>query len=255
MKIVISPAKSLDFSQSFNTKNFSQNLFEKESQLLINKLKQLSKKQLGDLMKLSPKLTDLNHERYEEWKLPFTIENAKPAGAVFTGEVYKGLDLLSLSEKNLQKAQNSLRILSGLYGILKPLDLIQPYRLEMGTRLDYNSKIKNLYQFWDSKITNQLNKELSEDDGILVNLASNEYFKAVKPKDIKGEVITCNFKENKNGAYKIIMMYAKNARGKMSRYIIENDLKKKEELMTFDLDGYVFNPRLSSDNDFIFTRN
>ncbi len=255
MKIVISPAKSLDFSKTFTTNEFSQNIFEKESQQLINQLKKLSRKQIGDLMKLSPKLTDLNYERYKEWKLPFTIENAKPAGAVFTGEVYKGLDLLSLSEEHLTKAQASLRILSGLYGILKPLDLIQPYRLEMGTKLSYNAKVKNLYQFWDNKITNQLNKELKEDDGILVNLASNEYFKAVKPKNIEGEIITCNFKENKNGAYKIIMMYAKNARGKMSRYIIENDLKKKEELMTFDVDGYVFNPRLSSENDFIFTRN
>ncbi len=255
MKIVISPAKSLDFSQTFTTKEFSQNIFEEESQLLINQLKKLTKKQIGDLMHLSPKLTDLNHERYEEWKLPFTIDNAKPAGAVFTGEVYKGLDLRSLSENNLNKAQESLRILSGLYGMLRPLDLIQPYRLEMGTRLNYSTKIKNLYQFWDNKITNQLNKELKEDDGILVNLASNEYFKSVRPKNIEGEIITCNFKENKNGAYKIIMMYAKNARGKMSRYIIENDLKKKEELMTFDVDGYIFNPRLSSDNDYVFTRN
>ncbi len=255
MKIVISPAKSLDFSQTLDFDEFSSIQFEKESQLLIDKLKKLSKKQLSELMKLSPKLTDLNYERYEEWQLPFTIKNSKPAGAVFTGEVYKGLDLSSLSKENLKKAQESLRILSGLYGILKPLDLIQPYRLEMGTKLNYNAKIKNLYQFWDTKITNQLNKELREDDGILVNLASNEYFKVIKQKNIEGEIITCNFKENKNGVYKIIMMYAKNARGKMSRYIIENNLKTKEELMTFDLDGYVFNPKLSSDNDFIFTRN
>jgi len=255
MKIVISPAKSLDFSQTFNKKEFTQNVFEAESQLLVNQLKKLSKNELGSLMKLSPKLTDLNHERFEEWRLPFTLENAKPAGAVFTGEVYKGLDLKSLSDKSLDKAQQSLRILSGLYGVLKPLDLIQPYRLEMGTKLLYNATIKNLYQFWDNKITDQLNKELKEDDGILVNLASNEYFKAVKHKQIDGEVVTCNFKENKDGAYKIIAIYAKNARGKMSRYIIENDLKKKEELMTFDVDGYIFNPRLSSDNDFVFTRN
>ena len=254
MKIVISPAKSLDFEKEVNTPLYTNYSFEKESQQLINQLKKLSKEKLGKLMKLSPQLVDLNYQRYQDWSVPFDLNNAKQAGFVFTGEVYKGLDLATLTEENLKKAQEKLRILSGLYGIIKPLDLIQPYRLEMGTRLDYSAKVKNLYQFWGDKLTDSLNKELKEDDGILVNLASNEYFKAVNPKKIKGEVITCNFKENKNDAYKIVMMYAKNARGRMSRFIIENDLKDKEELKAFDLDGYVFNPRLSSEADYIFTR-
>ncbi len=254
MKIVISPAKSLDFEKQIKTKEYSTSSFEKESQQLINKLKKLSRKKIGELMKLSPQLVDLNYHRYQEWSTPFTIENSKQAGFVFTGEVYKGLDFESLSEQNIKKAQEKLRILSGLYGILKPLDLMQPYRLEMGTRLAYSTKVKNLYQFWDNKITDAINKELKEDDGILVNLASNEYFKAVNPKKIEGKVITCNFKENKNGDYKIVMMYAKNARGKMSRFIIENDLKDTEELKTFDVDGYHFNPKLSSESEYIFTR-
>lgn len=254
MKIVISPAKSLDFEKEVKLSKFSTSAFEKESQQLINKLKKLSRTKLGELMKLSPQLVDLNYQRYIDWELPFTTKNAKQAGFVFTGEVYKGLDFDTLSDKNIEKAQGKLRILSGLYGLLKPLDLIQPYRLEMGTRLDYNTKIKNLYQFWDNKITDALNKELKEDDGILVNLASNEYFKAINQKKIEGEVITCNFKENKNGDYKIVMMYAKNARGKMARFIIENDLKNTDELKTFDTDGYLFNPRLSNEKEFIFTR-
>lgn len=254
MKIVISPAKSLDFQKEIKTTLYSNYSFEKESQQLINKLKKLSKKKLGLLMKLSPQLVDLNHQRYQEWNIPFDILNSKQAGFVFTGEVYKGLGIDTLSEENLNKAQEKLRILSGLYGVIKPLDLIQPYRLEMGTKLDYNSKVKNLYQFWGNKITDSINQELKEDDGILVNLASTEYFKVIKTKDVVGEVITCNFKENKNDVYKIVMMYAKNARGKMARFIIENDLKNKEELKAFDVDGYVFNPRLSSETEYIFTR-
>lgn len=254
MKIIISPAKSLDFEKNVKIDDFTLPFFEKESQQLINKLKKLSKKKLGDLMKLSPQLVELNHQRYHNWQLPFTVKNAKQAGFVFIGEVYKGLNFESLSIENINKAQEKLRILSGLYGLLKPLDLMQAYRLEMGTRLDYNAKTKNLYQFWGDKITKKLNEELTEENSVLVNLASNEYFKAIKPKEIKGTIINCNFKENKNGDYKIVMMYAKNARGKMARYIIENDLKNKEELKTFDLDGYFFNPRLSSDTDYIFTR-
>lgn len=254
MKIVISPAKSLDFDKNIPTEIYSQNIFEKESQQLINKLKKLSKKKLGELMKLSPQLVELNHQRYQEWNLPFSPTNAKQAGYVFTGEVYRGLDFDSFSEKEINVAQDKLRILSGLYGLLKPLDLIQPYRLEMGTRLNYSTKTKNLYQFWDNKITEAINEELKADDGILVNLASNEYFKSIKAKNITGEIITCNFKDNKNGVYKTVMTYAKNARGKMTRFIIENDLKNKEEIKTFDVDGYIFNPRLSSDEEYIFTR-
>ena len=254
MKIVISPAKSLNFEQNIPTTTYSNIIFEKESQQLIERLKNISKEELAKLMKLSPKLVDLNYERYRNWQLPFTPNNAKQAGFVFTGEVYKGLDLLSLSAKEIDKAQESLRILSGLYGVLRPLDLIQPYRLEMGTRLQVDDNTKNLYQFWGNKLTNFLNQELLEDDGILVNLASNEYFKALQPKQIKGEIITCNFKDFKNGTYKIIMMYAKNARGKMSRFIIENELKNKEDLMAFDADGYAFNPRLSTENEYLFTR-
>lgn len=252
MKIIISPAKSLNFDIQVNTNIFTQNEFANESKKLVNKLKKMSKSKLAELMKLSPQLTDLNYSRYKNWELPFTTSNAKQAGFVFTGEVYRGLDFETLPENKVLIAQEKLRILSGLYGILKPLDLIQPYRLEMGTKLIYNSKTENLYKFWDNKITDYLNKELN--NGVLVNLASKEYFKVIKTKQLNGKIITCNFKDYKNGSYKTIMTYAKNARGKMARFIINNNINNQEEIKTFDLDGYIYNPSLSLENEYIFTR-
>ena len=205
-------------------------------------------------MSISSELSQLNYERYQSWSLPFTKENSNHALAVFTGEVYRGINAADFSEKELSLAQNKLRIISGLYGLLKPKDLIQPYRLEMGTRFAVTPKTKNLYQFWGSKITDALNEELAEDDGVLINLASNEYFKAIKSKDIKGRIITCSFKDAKNGEYKMIMTFAKQARGYMTRFIIKNNLKQVEEIKAFDDNGYVFSPKMSSENEFTFTR-
>ena len=254
MKIVISPAKSLNFESAIEFKNSSKCSFLTDSEKLIKKIKKLSPKKIGNLMSISPVLSQLNYDRYQSWSLPFTKENSKHALAVFTGEVYRGINVSDFSEKDLSVAQDKLRIISGLYGLLRPMDLIQPYRLEMGTRFAVTPKIKDLYQFWGSKITDALNKELANDDGVLVNLASNEYFKAVNPKEIKGKVITCNFKDSKNGEYKMIMTFAKQARGYMSRFVIKNDLKKIEELKAFDQNGYVFNPRMSGESELTFTR-
>ncbi len=254
MKIVISPAKSLNFEKQIPANQYSSISFPQESQQLAVLLKKFSVEDIKSLMKISPALAELNYHRFQQWHLPFTLQNAKQAGFVFTGEVYKGLQLDTLSLKEIQQAQKSLRILSGLYGVLRPLDLIQPYRLEMGTRLQVDENTKNLYQFWQQKITDFINNELKEDDGILVNLASNEYFKAINKKELKGEVVTCNFKDKKADTYKIVMMYAKKARGEMARYIIQNKLSKQEELQTFDKNGYIFNPRMSTENEFIFTR-
>ena len=254
MKIVISPAKSLDFEKCTVFKDSSKCIFLSDSEILIKKLKKLSAKKIGALMSISPALSELNYDRYQSWSLPFTLNNSKHALAVFTGEVYRGINVSGFSEQDLNIAQEKLRIISGLYGLLKPRDLIQPYRLEMGTRFTVNPKTKNLYQFWGNKITDALNDELAQDDGVLVNLASNEYFKAINPKNIKGKVITCHFRDFKNGEYKMIMTFAKQARGYMARFIIKNDLQKIEELQAFDEGGYVFNPKMSNESEFTFTR-
>jgi uncharacterized protein len=254
MKIVISPAKSLDFDNCTLFSSSSECMFLSDSERLILKLKKLSVKKVGELMSISPALSQLNYDRYQSWGLPFKKDNAKHALAVFTGEVYRGINVSDFSDKELSVAQDKLRILSGLYGLLKPKDLIQPYRLEMGTRFAITAKTKNLYQFWGNKITDVLNSDLANDDGVLVNLASNEYFKAVNVKALKGTVITCNFKDYKNGEYKMIMTFAKQARGYMARFIIKNDLQKIEELQAFDEEGYVFNPKMSNESEFTFTR-
>lgn len=203
-------------------------------------------------MSISPALSNLNVERYQNWQLPFSLDNSKQAIFAFNGEVYTGLDAYSLTEKQLEKAQKTLRILSGLYGLLKPLDLMQPYRLEMGTRFQIGEN-KNLYQFWGDKLTNALN-EILEEEKILINLASNEYFKAVNKKKLKGELITPTFKDAKNGEYKTIMMYAKKARGSMARYLIENDVQEISQLKNAIIDDYAYNEQLSKGNDWVFTR-
>ena len=229
MKIIISPAKSLDFESKAPTKIYTNSEFIGQSIKLNTKLKKVSRKGLSDLMKISEALASLNYERNQTWQTPFSLENAKQAVFSFTGEVYKGLDANSIKEDKLPVLQDKLRILSGLYGLLKPLDLIQPYRLEMGTKFKVGTK-DNLYQFWGETLANSLNEELKENE-LLINLASSEYFKALPKKTLKTEMITPVFKDFKNGKYKIIMMYAKKARGLMTRYLIDNDI---EDLDVFD---------------------
>jgi len=252
MKIIISPAKSLDFEINAKTNVFTQPSFLKESSLLNKKLKNLSKKKLGDLMKISPALADLNYDRNQNWHQPFSLENSKQAIYAFTGEVFRGIDIASLAEEKIPLLQDRLRILSGLYGLLKPLDLIQPYRLEMGTRISIG-KADNLYKFWDSNLADALNNEMKVGD-LLINLASSEYFKAVPKKVLKASMITPIFKELKNGDYKIVMTYAKRARGLMVRYIIENEINTLEELKGFNTDGYAFTESLSTETELVFTR-
>ena len=252
MKIIISPAKSLDFESSAKTSVYTQPSFLKESSLLNKKLKVLSKKKLSDLMKISPALADLNYDRNQNWHQPFSLKNSKQAIYAFTGEVFRGIDIASLAEEKIPLLQDRLRILSGLYGLLKPLDLIQPYRLEMGTRINIG-KADNLYKFWDSNLADALNNEMKDGD-LLINLASSEYFKAVPKKILKTIMITPVFKELKNGDYKIVMTYAKKARGLMVRYIIENDVNTLEELKWFHTEGYAFTESLSTETELVFTR-
>lgn len=255
MKILISPAKSLDFETPVELKEYSQPAFLREAEVLMKQLKSKSKDDLKSLMKISDQLASLNKERNKEWKAPFSPDNAKQALYCFTGEVYKGIDVHSMTEEEITFSQDHLRIISGLYGVLKPLDLIQPYRLEMGTRLKVNESAKNLYQFWNESITDYLNNEMSQKaEKTVINLASNEYYKAIKDKLLRADVITPQFKEFKNGKYKIIMTYAKLARGRMTRYILENKITDPEEMKHFDLEGYAFDDNLSEGNNWVFTR-
>lgn len=254
MLIVVSPAKTLDYETAPTTPTYSQPGFLEHSQSLIEELKKLSVQDVAELMKLSDKLASLNVARYESWSPEFTAENAKQAVLAFKGDVYTGLDADSLSEEDLQFAQAHLRILSGLYGVLKPLDLMQAYRLEMGTKLA-NSRGKNLYEFWGNIIADQLNHELSElKQSVLINLASNEYYKAAKEKNLQGRIITPAFKDWKNGQYKMISFYAKKARGLMTRYIIQNRIEDPEQLKSFDLEGYRFAPSMSEGDNWTFIR-
>ncbi|MFZ9846943.1 MAG: peroxide stress protein YaaA [Flavobacteriales bacterium] len=251
MMIVLSPAKTLDFETKIPTKKFSLNENGKQSMELIEGLRKLSSKKIAALMDLSEKLSDLNVERYKNFSENHDIKNSRPAIFTFDGEVANGLDAFHFSAKELEVAQNKIRFLSGLYGMLKPLDLIQPYRLEMGTSLG-PGKYKNLYSFWGHKITEQLNKELKGE--ALINLASNEYFKVINTKKISSEIITCTFKEKKGKEFKPVMVFAKRARGMMANYIIKNNIKKTEDLKNFDVEKYGFNEKLSSENEWIFTR-
>ncbi|QTE23838.1 peroxide stress protein YaaA [Polaribacter cellanae] len=252
MKIIISPAKSLDFENKVPTSLHTQPRFLDKSEKLNKKLKTLSKNKLADLMKISDDLASLNYERNQEWETPFTEKNAKQAIYAFTGAVFQGIDVNTIDEKKLPLLQKRLRILSGLYGLLKPLDLIMPYRLEMGTKLKVGRK-ENLYKFWDDTLAKSLNEELEEGE-LLINLASAEYFKALPKKVLKVPMITPVFKDFKNGQYKTIMTYAKMARGFMVRYIIENNVKTLEELKGFNVEGYGFSEEMSSENELVFTR-
>jgi len=255
MIALVSPAKSLDFKSSSPISIYSESEFLDKSKELVDVLKTYSPSQISKLMKISLDLGTLNCERYQDWKRPFKVENAKQSIFAFTGDVYKGLDAVSMSEKNLKFSQKHFRILSGLYGMLKPLDLIQAYRLEMGTKMQFSEQHSNLYSFWNETLTDKLNSELKETkSSYILNLASNEYAKAINFKNIQAEVISPVFKDWKNGEYKIISFYAKKARGLMGRYFIDNELSCPEELKAFDYEGYTFDPNLSKDKPFTFTR-
>ncbi|MFT2090010.1 peroxide stress protein YaaA [Paraglaciecola sp. 2405UD69-4] len=254
MLVVISPAKNLDYTTPPTTNTFTQPEMLDDAAFLIEHCRKLSPAKIGSLMKISDKLAGLNADRYASWQLPFNTENAKQAILAFNGDVYSGLDAASLTQEDLDYGQQHLRILSGLYGVLRPLDLMQAYRLEMGTKLDTGVN-KNLYQFWDDRVTNKLNQALAaQGDNVLVNLASNEYFKSVKPKALNGEIYTPVFQDAKNGQYKVISFYAKKARGLMARYIIENRLTEISQLKGFDTAGYQFSAEKSQGNELVFTR-
>ena len=253
LHVILSPAKSLDFEFDASDKNCSSPEFEDKVEYLVGKLKKLSAKQLSKLMHISPALGELNQERYQSFKFPFSSNNAKPALLAFRGNVYQGIKAQSFNQNDLDFAQNNISILSGLYGLLKPLDLMQPYRLEMGTKFAVTPKQSNLYKFWNDQITNHLNSQLGEEK-TLINLASNEYFKAVNTKLLKKPFITCQFKDAKNGEFKTIMTFAKLARGYMTNYIVKNSISSVEDLKGFDQEGYCFNTRFSSETEFVFTR-
>lgn len=254
MIIVLSPAKTLDYDTKPATRRHSQPLFLEDSAELIKQLRPLSPPDISSLMGISDALGTLNFDRYQEWQAPFTPANARQAVLAFKGDVYAGLQAENFSADDFKFAQQHLRILSGLYGLLRPLDLMQPYRLEMGTRFA-NDRGKDLYAFWGDSLTEQLNGLLAKDKShTLLNLASNEYFKAVKKKNIDAEIVSPAFKDYKNGDYKIISFFAKQARGMMARWVIENRVSEPAELRKFKADGYAYNKKLSSDAVPVFTR-
>ena len=252
MKIVISPAKSLDYTTELPTKKYTEAQFLSKSETIQKTLKKKKPKDLMELMSISEKLADLNWQRNQDWELPFTPDNSRPAVYAFNGDVYVGLDAYTIPEEKLDVLQDKLRILSGLYGLLKPLDLMQEYRLEMGTSIPIGSK-KNLYEFWKKTITDSLNKELEKNE-LFINLASNEYFSAVDTKSLKVPVITPEFKDYKDGKLKMISFFAKKARGLMVRYIIDKNVETLEELKNFNYEGYAFDANLSKGNKLVFTR-
>jgi cytoplasmic iron level regulating protein YaaA (DUF328/UPF0246 family) len=252
MKIVISPAKSLNLDKELPISLFTESSFLKQAETIQKTLKKKKPKQLMELMDISEKLADLNWQRNQDWQLPFTPENARPAIYTFDGEVYTGIDAFTLPVDKVAVLQDKLRILSGLYGILKPLDLMQAYRLEMGTSIAIGSN-KNLYEFWKTSVTDYLNSELNKDE-LFVNLASNEYFSAVDTKKLKAPVITPEFKDYKDGKLKMISFFAKKARGLMVRYIIDTKAETVDDLKGFNYEGYAFDANLSEGNKLVFTR-
>ena len=252
MKLVISPAKSLNYESELPTGFSSQNCFLNEASGLINLLRKKSTKELSDLMNISPKISAVNYERNQQWQLPFNSNNARQAVYAFSGDVYQGLDSYSIPKNKIDRLQDTVRIISGLYGILKPMDLIQPYRLEMGTKLQIN-KSKNLYEFWRSRVTSFLNDEMKQDE-ILFNLASQEYFKAIDIKVLKAKLIHIDFKEFKDGNYKTIAIFSKRARGLMTRFIVENNAQTVEDIKVFNLNRYRYDKSLSSENRLVFSR-
>lgn len=254
MLVVISPAKSLDYETPFKIRKFTQAEFLEDSTQLIEQLREFSPAQVSSLMSISPALGSLNHDRFNSWSLPFDTDNARQALFAFKGDVYIGLDAYALTSDDIRFAQEHLRILSGLYGLLRPLDLMQAYRLEMGTSLK-NAKGNSLYDFWGEKITQAINAQLStQKHPVLINLASNEYFRSVKTKQLDADVISPIFKDYKNGQYKIISFFAKKARGLMSAYIIKNRLERAEDILKFDSDGYRYSEEDSKPNAPVFLR-
>ncbi len=252
MKLVISPAKSLNYESELPTGFSSESCFLSEAKHLNELLKKKSPQALSDLMHISAKLGELNYNRNQEWSLPFTSDNARQAIYAFSGDVYRGLDAYTISEEKLEVLQHTVRIISGLYGLLKPMDLIQPYRLEMGTKFPVG-KHKNLYEFWRQKVTTALNDEM-QDGELLVNLASQEYFKAIDAKVLKSPLVHVDFKEYKNGQYKTIAIFSKLARGLMTRHIVETNAKSIEDLKTFNSERYSYDDNLSTENKLVFTR-
>ena len=254
MLIVVSPSKSLDFDSKSPYEINSQPALIQESERLMKVMKKKSPKKLMDLMSISESLGQLNYERNQVWETPFTQQNAKQAVFAFTGDVYAGLDALTLEESQIDFTQNTLRILSGLHGILKPLDLIQPYRLEMGTSLK-TTRGTNLYKFWGDRVTNKLNEDLEKTNSkVLLNLASNEYYKVLNPKKVNAEIITPSFLDFHNGDFKMISFFAKKARGLMSRYVIDQQINSVNNLMGFNYQGYQYNAALSKELNPVFTR-
>lgn len=250
MLAVISPSKTQDFNPSDIT-TFTQTRQMAQSQALIDILKNKTQDEIATLMSISEKLSALNFERFQTFKTPLTLANAKQALLAFKGDVYNGIDASSLDMQDLEFTQRSVCMLSGLYGVIRPLDLIAPYRLEMGTKLA-NNKGKNLYEFWGDSISQVLNEDESE---VVINLASNEYFKGIDKKALKAKIITIAFKEFKKDTYKVIGIYAKRARGLMVRYMVDYRLESPKALKAFDVEGYGFNPSLSDDATWVFTRN
>lgn len=252
MKLVLSPAKSLDFDSELPTSQFTEACFLKQAERLNRLLKKKSARSLSKLMDISKDLGQLNYERNQEWSLPFTTSNSRPAVYAFNGDVYRGLDAYTIDPKHLDKLQDTVRIISGLYGLLKPLDLVQPYRLEMGTKFPVG-KNKNLYEFWKKQVTKALNDELADDE-LFINLASNEYFKAIDTKALKVPVINVKFQELKDGQYKTIGIFSKLARGLMTRYIIDTGAKTLDDIKNFDYENYRYTEALSSERELVFTR-
>jgi len=253
MLFLISPAKSLDYSET-TVEQHSRPRLLKNTQELVSRLKDKSPGELKSLMSISDNLAELNANRYFKFSKQFTQKNSKQAVLAFKGDVYLGLEVEDFTSDDFEYAQKHLRILSGLYGLLRPLDRIQPYRLEMGTKL-ITEKGRNLYHYWDNQITDLVNKDTRKSGSkVVINLASNEYFKSIQTKNLKGELYNISFKEEKNGEYKIISFFAKKARGMMCRFAIKNKITEPEDLKSFDLGGYVFNDEMSNERDWVFTR-
>ena len=254
MLITLSPSKGQDFVEPPLSKKYSKPADIKDSELLIKELRKINSKQIQEMMTVSENIANLNVGRFKSFSTPFTTKNSKQALFAFKGDVYGGLDLEKFTEADYSYAQDHLRILSGLYGCLRPLDLIQPYRLEMKTKLK-NNRGDNLYQFWDDRITNSINKELKkQQEPVLVNLASGEYFKSVKPKLLEGRLLNITFKETKDNKTRVVAIFAKRARGMMADYIIRNRIENPENIKKFKLGGYKFNKSLSDDKQWTFER-
>ena len=251
--IVLSPAKTLDMSPSF-VKDYTKSSLSKDTKILLGILKKLSSNDLQELMGISQALADLNYLRYQQFVWPFTLSNSKQALLAFKGDVYKGINLDQFTSKDYSFTQQSVRILSGLYGCLRPLDLIQPYRLEMKTTLK-NPLGKNLYAFWKKQLVATLNAEIAAlDKQYIVNLASDEYFKALDVKSLSVPVLKVAFKENKKGSYKVVAILAKKARGKMVNFVIKHKIQALEGLKSFDCDGYTYQEKLSNKKEWVFVR-